>query len=270
MVDCKGHVAWISSDGASVVNAPQYVTLTADANIRSGADTTYAILGVGTAGSTYEYLNETQNTKWLKVNYNGQTGWISNVNATLGAAPTIVNVTAANQDWAVEEEPLEIAVSTVNGAQIRTSGSQGLRFISSIDKSDVDFSRVVEYGTLLIPSADITDISQLQIGATLNGHAVAKVAAKTIYNETDTSVTFTAVIIDIADKNLKREYTARAYAIFDDGTIAYASTGASRSVYGVATAGLAAGKESESVLKVFQDIIDRADKYGDNDVVWPW
>ena len=266
MVDYKGHVCWISSDGASVVDAPQYVTLTADANIRSGADTTYSVLGVGLAGESFEYLGEIANTKWLKVSYNGQVGWVSNVNATLGAQKTVVNVTAENKDWIV---PIVVNVSTVNGAQIRTTGVQGLRFISSIEKND-DFSHVVEYGTVLIPSADITDISQLTIGATLNGHTVAKVPANVIYNETDTEVTFTAVITNISDKNLSREYTARAYAILDDGSVVYADTGASRSVYGVAKAGLEAGRESEAVLDIFRDIIETVERYGDNDFSWPW
>ena len=266
MVECKGHVAWVSSSAASLVNVPRYVNLTNDSQIRSGPDTTYDSLGIGYEGDRFEYLEETQNTKWLKVNYNGQDAWISNVNATLEAAPTIVNVIAENKAWDV---PLEVTVSTINGAQIRTSGVQGLRFISSIEKG-VDFDHVVEYGTILIPSEDITDISELVIGATLNGHKVAKVPANYIYSETDDAVTFTAVLTNIANKNLKREYTARAYAILDNGTVVYADTGASRSVYSVAKAGLEAGRESEEVLDIFRNIIKTADRFGDNDLAWPW
>lgn len=149
----------------------------------------------------------------------------------------------------------DVTVSTVNGAQIRTGGVQGLRFISSIDKT-VDFDRVVEYGTVLIPSADITDISELVIDATLNGHKVAKVKANYIYNETDDAVTFTAVITNIAAKNYAREYTARAYAILDDGTVVYADTGASRSVYAVAKRGLENPNESDANKEIFQGIVD--------------
>ena len=147
-------------------------------------------------------------------------------------------------------------LSTINGAQIRTSGAQGLRFISSIDKTSLDFSRVVEFGTILIPSADITDISELQIGATLNGHTVAKVQANHLYEVTDESITFTAVITNIAEKNYAREYTARAYAILDDGSIAYADTGASRSIYAVAKRGLENPNESDANKEVFQQIVD--------------
>ncbi len=150
----------------------------------------------------------------------------------------------------------DVTLSTINGAQIRTTGAQGLRFISSIDKTSVDFDRVVEYGTVLIPSADITDISDLTIGATLNGHTVAKVKANYIYDETDETVTFTAVITDVAEKNYAREYTARAYAILDDGYIVYADTGASRSIYAVAKRGLENPNESEENKEIFQNIVD--------------
>ena len=155
-----------------------------------------------------------------------------------------------------EEVYTPIALKTVNGAQIRTTGSQGLRFISTIDKSDPKFSEVAEYGTVLIPTADLTDLEDLQIGATLNGHTVAKVPAKNLYAETDDTVTFTAVITDIKEKNYARAYTARAYAILEDGSIVYGNTSSSRSVYGVAKAALEAGRESEEVLALFQAIVD--------------
>ena len=98
-VDYNGQVGWISNVNAQVVTVPSYVDLTADANVRSGPGTENSVLGVGLAGDSFEYLNEIQNTKWLKVNYNGQTGWISNVNATVRETDTVVKVTAANSDW---------------------------------------------------------------------------------------------------------------------------------------------------------------------------
>ena len=167
------------------------------------------------------------------------------------------NSNLTNATWHYNYAPVpEVNLSTINGAQIRTSGAQGLRFISSIDKTSLDFSRVVEFGTILIPSADITDISELQIGATLNGHTVAKVQANHLYEVTDESITFTAVITNIAEKNYAREYTARAYAILDDGSIAYADTGASRSIYAVAKRGLENPNESDANKEVFQQIVD--------------
>ncbi len=170
----------------------------------------------------------------------------------------------------VAVKKLEADLATVNGAQIRTKGEQGLRFISTIEKSK-DFGKVVEYGTILIPSADITDLSDLVIGATLNGHTVAKVPAKKLYAETDATITFTAVITKIAEKNYARAYTARAYAIFEDGSVVYAESGASRSVYAVAKKGLENPNESEANKEVFRKIVaavERSDK--DNDYSDPW
>ena len=123
---------------------------------------------------------------------------------------------------------------------------------------------MTEYGILLIPSDDITDISELQIGATFKGHTVAKVPAKAIYDETESTVTFTAVITNIAVKNYTRSYTARAYAIFDNGTIVYSDSGASRSIYQVAERGLQDPYASAENKAVFQAIVDAVS----NDDTW--
>ncbi|MBQ3055103.1 MAG: InlB B-repeat-containing protein [Oscillospiraceae bacterium] len=172
---------------------------------------------------------------------------------------TVETIVTATEDitlYAQWEQINNVTLSTVNGAQIRTTGAQGLRFISSVDKTGVDFSRVMEYGTVLIPSADLTDISELQIGATLNGHTVAKVPANYIYDESDDEVTFTAVITNVAAKNYAREYTARAYAIMDDGSVVYADAGASRSIYAVAKRGLENPNESDTNKEIFQEIVN--------------
>ena len=152
----------------------------------------------------------------------------------------------------------ELNPTSVNGAQIRTKGTQGLRFISSIEKSD-DFAKVVEYGTILLPSADLSDANDLVIGYENNGHKVAKVPANVLYAEDDTSVSYTAVITNIAAKNYSRAYTARAYVIYEDASgmtrVAYGNT-VSRSIYEVAVRGLADETASESDKAVFQAIVD--------------
>ncbi|MBQ3055105.1 MAG: heparinase II/III family protein [Oscillospiraceae bacterium] len=164
----------------------------------------------------------------------------------------------------------DVGVETVNGAQVRIRGVQGLRFISSIDKADPNFARAVEFGTVLIPSEDLTDISQLQIGATLNGHKVAKVPAKNIYAETENTITFTAVLTGLTEQLYTKEFTARAYAIMDDGRIIYADQGASRSIYSVAKRAIIEGKESKGVLAVLRNIVALVDDLDDNDAPDPW
>ncbi len=103
-VDYNGKVGWIAAANASVIDV-QYVNLTADANIRSGPSTSDSILGVGVAGNSFLYLNEIQNTKWLKVLYNGSVGWVSNVNATINQeVDDMVIINGKNHDW--DEKPI--------------------------------------------------------------------------------------------------------------------------------------------------------------------
>ncbi|MBE6916036.1 MAG: hypothetical protein E7471_05325 [Ruminococcaceae bacterium] len=165
----------------------------------------------------------------------------------------------------------DVTLTTINGAQIRMKGDQGLRFFSTIEKSG-DFGKVKEFGTILIPTADIKDISELEIGATLGGHTVAKVPAKNLYAETDDTITFTAVITQIAEQNYTRAYTARAYAILEDGRVVYSDTGASRSVYEVAKKGLENPDESETNKEVFRKIVAVVESQPniDNDYSDPW
>ena len=187
-------------------------------------------------------------------------------NYTYGIAEDQTLTIPLTKEWA----STDASVQTVNGAQVRVSGAQGLRFISTICKADVNFDRVREFGTVLIPSADLNDISELKIGAILNGHAVAKVPAKNLYAETASEITFTAVLTGITEAYYTREFTARAYAIMDDGSIVYADTGASRSIYGVAKSAVLAGRESPAVLKILREIVAIVEDLGDNDSPDPW
>ena len=117
-IEFNGKVGFISNVNATVINAPQTVTLTADANIRSGPDTSYASLGTGTQGSTYTYLDDTQNNKWLKVDYNGTTGWISNVNANLSSIKYIPVITALNEDWEeIDQTPDSVSLDDVENRE---------------------------------------------------------------------------------------------------------------------------------------------------------
>lgn len=133
----------------------------------------------------------------------------------------------------VQVEMPPVVLQTVDGAQIRTTGKQGLRFTSIIQKGE-NFGEVKEYGTLLIPAAAVVSYEDIIIGAQLSGYTVAKVPAVRKYAEDENSVTFTAVLTDIATKNYHRAYTARAYAIMEDDTVVYGLTSTSRSCLMVA------------------------------------
>lgn len=163
----------------------------------------------------------------------------------------------------VSEDIYDIDLITLPGAQVRIKEPCGLRFISSIQKSDIVKANVVEYGTILIPSADITDPDQFVIGATLNGDAVVKVPAQYRYEETAEEYQFTAVITQIAEQNYIRKYSARAYAICENGRIIYSKTTSSRDVYYVALAALDDPNSAldEGAQQFLQRIVDVVDNF---------
>ncbi len=163
----------------------------------------------------------------------------------------------------------DITLATVDGAQMRLSEPQGLRFTSTIAKSG-DFSAVKEYGTILIPTENLTNAEDLVIDAELDGRTVAKVPAIYRYAEDEETVTFTAVITNIAEKNYARSYTARAYAILEDGTVVYGGTYTSRSIYQVAKLVLESDTATDAEIEAAQAIVNVVEKYGDNDAPCPW
>lgn len=143
-IDYKGQVAWASiyNNLTTLTDVYGYVVVTSyELNIRSGPGTTYDVLGTGSNGEKFEYLGEIQNSKWLKVKYNGQTGWISNVNASIEPADQVVHITAQNLDWT--EEPIvhtfgdwvdeTSATCTDGGTQKRTCSICGLEETQNTD-----------------------------------------------------------------------------------------------------------------------------------------
>ncbi|MBE6915614.1 MAG: hypothetical protein E7471_03165 [Ruminococcaceae bacterium] len=152
-------------------------------------------------------------------------------------------------------------IETVDGAQIRTTGKQGLRFISSIDKSLIDSEKIVSYGTLLIPTEDLDDPEDLVIGYeySINGNKAAQVEAKKVYAEDDKTITFTAVLTDIKPEKYTRAISARAYAITESGSVIYSDVIISRSPYQIAKLIEANPAATASEKAVAADIIAAVD-----------
>ena len=213
------------------------------ANSSSGGKVIYKMTS-GPAGATFDSLTRTMSwTPTAFGNYsatftatcNGKTATLT-VPITVLAAPPIL----------------------VQGAQIRLNGVQGLRFISRMDLENIELLEAsgateIEYGTLLIPSADVQDYREIQIGATLNGHEVAKVPAVFIYDITETENIYTAVITNVLEKNYSRAYTARPYLSYKD------KDGVSRAVYGNSCV-------SRSIYQVAKAALNDADRYSDNEL----
>lgn len=137
-----------------------------------------------------------------------------------------------------------------NGTAIRTTGTQGLRFKSSIDFCTLSnmgsYAKVVEYGTLAVrekwliskegEGAEITvdDITNGTYDYTTKSGTAAcylkqGVAYSTadgkdvIFSTTPYGKNFTGVLINIAESFYEDNYIARAYAKvqFADGSVAY-------------------------------------------------
>jgi len=153
-----------------------------------------------------------------------------------------------------------VAPVTVDGAQVRTEGVQGLRFISSLANDAV--AGCDEYGTILVPTAGNPSADSFVIGATLGGYAVEKVPALINYKKDADNTYFTAVITDIDPDNYTREYSARAYATDADGTV-YSDVVASRDVYTVAKAALAdnSAELTAEAKAVLQKVVDYVEGY---------
>jgi len=109
------------------------------------------------------------------------------------------------------------------GAQIRTTGIQGLRFGTKLTKNDffkgIGLSGVnktggviteVSYGTLILPTAYLGG-QELTIDGTYGIYTVANVPGDKIYEETSNHIIFTAVLTGIPTTQYNTSFTARAY-----------------------------------------------------------
>ncbi|MBE6915648.1 MAG: hypothetical protein E7471_03340 [Ruminococcaceae bacterium] len=141
-------------------------------------------------------------------------------------------------------------LATVDGAAVRIEEPMGIRFISSIPKSLAE--DVVEYGTMLIPTAMLGDEE-----LSSETESVAIVPAEKLYKVTDSAYQFTAVLYNIPYSAYKTEITARAYAKLSDGSYIYGNTTA-RSIYRVAELGLENPNATAQEKATFEAIIANA------------
>lgn len=137
----------------------------------------------------------------------------------------------------------------LEGAQVRTSGILGLRYIGNIthalratlvglNERNVPLSPEndafnetdgISYGTILLPENYLAENELLKNGVYTIGdrnYFAKTVPAKKIFETTDGFDRYTAVLIGIAEENFARRYTARAYVTY------YDASGIERTVYG--------------------------------------
>ena len=180
------------------------------------------------------------------------------------------------------------------GAQIRTSGVQGLRFI--VEKSNDFFGalpEVSEFGTLVLPTQatwgrDILlkkDASGAYVGApqvaewqwdaatklvftpkSNNGYTPSKVVGEKLFKVTDDAEQYTLCITNITEDKYYRYYTVKGYAIYKDYNgiehVLY-SDYYQTNIYNVACKALEAGEQPAETFEAIKEYyeVDRKEAY---------
>ena len=135
---------------------------------------------------------------------------------------------------------------TVQGAQVRTTGSAGIRFVGKIDAS-FDKTNVTAYG-LSIAFGEI-DVDKIEVGGTVNGKSVLSAQV----SEVTESNNFYINLTNIPNTMFGQDVTARAYVV-RNGEIEYADTAATRNLGEVALAVKAAGQTSDLITSVINTL----------------
>lgn len=103
------------------------------------------------------------------------------------------------------------------GAQIRTSGKQGLRFIFALPEASAE--SWTEYGAVVMPKKYLGDNAlEVNTVTTLNNkqYKAKKVKAEKIYKKENNYIYYTVCITDIIKENYLSEYVAVPYIIYSD------------------------------------------------------
>ncbi len=133
--------------------------------------------------------------------------------------------------FAYADEPALDSFTTDNGASVRIGTVAGIRFKTTITKTQFDAveGNIEEIGTLIAPAAFITGGTELT--TELDEAKYVKVVADKAqpFAEDGTTVTFAGSLENIKDANYMLEYVARGYVVID-GTTYYAEMSDARTV----------------------------------------
>lgn len=166
----------------------------------------------------------------------------------------------------------------VSGAQIRvpaqgsTTETQGLRFISTLDKSFYETLNKpasasdtgLGFGTVVFPTKLLADGELLTKETVKDGKSAAVVPAVKLWSENDTVVTYTACMTGIIQdaEALTTAYTVVPYATYTDGDKEVTVYGAqySTTVFDIAKAAFDSKTESEYVNEyLYNEILNKVD-----------
>lgn len=181
-------------------------------------------------------------------------------------------------------DDVQAALSEV-GCAIRTSGTQALRFKTSIDKSAIEnlyfgTYELVEYGSVAIKTAYLngqelvegsyTQTDGVTVKNSAKGVAYIKGEKNIVFADTGTAIHYTAALVGIAQSNFNTSYSVRAYAVLarPDGSTftVYDDTTRNATIYGIANLAYNAPGSNDGYAEtaavrnyLFTNIIDKAD-----------
>ena len=137
---------------------------------------------------------------------------------------------------------------TVKGAQIRTSGAVGIRFVGYVEDAYLEANdNISRYGMLLAyGECDVTEIVK---GATINGKEVLNAEVTKLSSENY----FYINLINVPQDMYGQKITTRSYVV-NNGEIVYGDTGAERSLGQVALATKDQVSNSELVDSIYESI----------------
>ena len=152
---------------------------------------------------------------------------------------------------------------TVEGAQIRTEGIQGLRFVAKVDRSKFSLTTGADanFGILLIPANMVGNGEEI----TVDTETVKVVKARNLMSQTDEYYEFTAVLLDIPAEFYGTEIIARAYV--QQGENYTYSNQLTRSVKFVAEAILKDNDATSTDISVANNVLRICDEVGNDRLI---
>lgn len=132
------------------------------------------------------------------------------------------------------------------GAQVRTSGNAGIRFVANV--SNYDCTGVTKYG-MVIGFGEVDSIDKLYKGASVNGKEVLFGEVEKVNSEGN----YYATLYDVPEEFYNQKVSARAYVIKGEEII-YSNEYVVKSLYDVALTAYENGDRSEFVLNVYYNI----------------
>lgn len=131
----------------------------------------------------------------------------------------------------------------VIGAQIRSTGNAGIRFVC--ERDDIPSNNVKQYG-ILLAYGEIQNKEELVIGAIINNEKVANISFDSI-NET----TYAVTIFDIPSSQYAIQISSRTYVINNENEVIYSDVILTRSLRDVAIKAYEDNDRSEFVQEIY-------------------